>query len=96
MVCLPNAETLRYLARAAGKLLVGCLHPNQGHTGHLPTLPMSKSDCLGTIKQGVRTASEAPKNVNEKRKWVEVGQTHWAWRSSTALGLWAHAVSPCP
>lgn len=58
VVCLPNTETLRYLARAAGKLLVCCLHPNQGHTGHLPALPMSKSDCLGTLKQGVKTASK--------------------------------------
>lgn len=75
VVCLPNAEALRYLARAAGKLLVCCLHPNQGHTGHLPTLPMS----MGTLKQGVRTASKAPK----KGQWEkEVG---WGWTDSPGV-----------
>lgn len=96
VVCLSNAETLRYLARAARKLLVCCLHPNQGHTGDLPTLPMSKSDCLGTLKQGVRTVSKTPKKVNAKRNGVEVGRAHRAWRSSTAMWLWAHAIFPFP
>lgn len=94
VVCLPNTETLRYLARAAGKLLVCCLHSNEGHTRHLPTLPMYQT-VWGHWSEVLEQPVKPQKQVNEKRKWVEVGQTHLVWRSSTAMWLWGHAVSPC-
>lgn len=75
VVRLPHAATLRYLARAAGKLLVSCLH--QGHTGH-PVLwePLNQTVTKGcrTVKRGVRKAKWKRKNkktsLKEEVRWV--------------------------
>lgn len=77
VVRLPHATTLRYLARAAGKLLVSCLQWIQGQTGHPSALRTSQSDCYKWSWDTEARCKESTKKKQWKRKWGGVGQMHF-------------------